>query len=274
MREPSPIDVLDLFPEERNALLNLLNSFSAEEWSLPTICAGWSVREVALHILGGDISNISRRRDSFQGLDFAPGEDLVTFLNRANEEWVRAARRFSPQVILDFLRLTGPLLDAYWNSLDLNAIGGGVSWAGLDRAPVWLDVAREYTEHWMHQQHIRDAVGKPGLTDRRFMGPVLQAFAFALPVALRDYRAQDGTSVQFHVDGEAGGDWTVVRRQEGWKLYTGSAAAHDARVDIDQATAWQFLTKGLSPEQARRRAHVSGDEALGATLLSAVAIIG
>ena len=36
-----------------------------------------------------------------------------------------------------------------------------VNWAGPEPAPIWLDPAREYTERWVHQQHIRDAVRNP-----------------------------------------------------------------------------------------------------------------
>jgi hypothetical protein len=53
-----------------------------------------------------------------------------------------------------------------------------------DRAAL-LELAREYTERWLHQQHIRDAVGAPGQTDPRFLAPVLATFAHAFPVALR-----------------------------------------------------------------------------------------
>src|SRR6266852_4119801 len=74
-----------------------------------------------------------------------------------NDDWVRAARRLSPHVMRDLLAAAGPLLFAYFASLDLAATGGPVSWAGPAPAPVWLDVAREYTERWHHQQHIRDA---------------------------------------------------------------------------------------------------------------------
>ena len=41
-----------LFPLMRAELLRVLNSLSADQWSAPTACAGWSVRDVALHILG------------------------------------------------------------------------------------------------------------------------------------------------------------------------------------------------------------------------------
>src|SRR4051812_42890656 len=198
MRSPDPVQVLALFPEERTALTSLLSSLASDEWTLPTVCEGWSVHDVAAHILGGDLGNISRRRDHFQSVSSLPDEQLVPFINRFNDDWVKAARRLSPRVLVDLLGIAGPQLFAYFASLDLSAFGGAVSWASLDPAPVWLDVAREYTEHWLHQQHIRMAVNKPGLTESRFMHPILATFVYALPVAFRDIAAPPGTTVHLH----------------------------------------------------------------------------
>jgi uncharacterized protein (TIGR03083 family) len=272
MRQPDPVVVLDLFAPERAALLELLSGREPAEWDRPTVCAGWSVKDVALHILGGDLSNLSRRRDGAPSVP-APGEDIVAFINRINEQWVQAARRLSPRVVVDLLGHAGPLLFDYFATLDLNALGGGVSWAGLDRAPVWLDVAREYTERWMHQQHIRDAVGKPGLTDRRFFTPVLATFVYALPHAFRNMHAPDGSAVHLHVAGEAGGDWSIVRAAGAWKLYEGAADNPLARVDMDQAVAWRLFTKGIAPAQAEHASRFTGDKRLGLQVLRTVAII-
>lgn len=63
MREPDPVLVIGLFPEERSQLLTLLDRLAEEQWQAPTVCDGWSVKDVALHILGDDIGNLSRRRD-------------------------------------------------------------------------------------------------------------------------------------------------------------------------------------------------------------------
>lgn len=273
MKLPDPVQVLDLFPEERTALLQLLSTLTPEEWQQPTVCAGWSVKDVALHVLGGDLGNLSRRRDGFRGTEPRPGEDIVTLVNRINEEWVQTARRFSTRVITDLLALTGPQLHAYFASLDLMATGGSVSWAGLDKAPVWLDVAREYTERWLHQQHIRDAVGKPGLTDSRYLAPVLATFAYALPPALREEDAPEGTVVLVRIEGEAGGDWSVVREGGRWTLYEGAAEQAAAFVTMDQSTAWRLLTKGITPEEASRSISFAGDRRLGEQVLQAVAII-
>jgi uncharacterized protein (TIGR03083 family) len=270
--EGHPILVLDLFPAERAALLSLLSELTAEEWAKPTVCIGWSVKDVALHILGGDLGNISRRRDGFQ-VSSKPGEDLVAFINRFNDEWVRVARRLSPRLIIDLLAFSGPKLFDYFASLDLSASGGGVSWAGLNPAPVWLDVAREYTERWLHQQHIRDAVGKPGLTDHRFMAPVLATFVYALPPTFRDVDAPPGTVLHLHIEGEAGGDWELAREGQGWTLLPGTPVSPDARVDMDQSIAWKLFTKGVTPQQAENAVRFYGDRRLGRQVLHAVAII-
>lgn len=273
MQPPVPVHVLELFAEDRAALVALLDGLTDEEWQRPTVCAGWTVHDVALHMLGVDLSNLSYRRDRFVGLRPAPGEPIVAFVNRINDEWMRAARRLSPRVAIDLLREVGPPLFDYFASLDLNAIGKPVSWAGPDPAPVWLDVAREYTERWHHQQHIRDAVGKPGQTDRSFMHPILATFAHALPVSFQDVDAPANTTVQLHVEGEDGGDWSVVREAKRWRLYQGAPATPDARLTLDASTVWRLFTKGISPDAARAVARIEGNAALAEPILHTVAII-
>jgi hypothetical protein len=132
-------------------------------------------------------------------------------------------------------------------------------------------VAREYTERWHHQQHIRDAVGQPGQTEPRFLHPVLATFAYALPFALHDADAPLGTIVHLHVEGQAGGDWSVMRGPNGWHLLLGAPAAAAARVELDQDRAWRLYTKGIAPDEAA--ATFTGDQRLGRRLLDAVAII-
>ena len=274
LRPPEPVLVLDLFPEERAALIDVLSILTEDEWARPTACPGWSVKDVAGHILGVDLGNLSWRRDGFRAGGPAPGADLVAFVDRINAEWVRSARRLSPRVLLDLLATSGPPLFDYLGSLDLFAVAEPVSWAGPEPAPVWLDVAREYTERWVHQQQIRDAVGRPGLTDRRFLAPVLASFAHALPMAFRHMGAPRGTTVHLHIDGESGGDWSVVRTEDGWTLRVGGPPAADARVVLDAGVAWRLFSKGLDPAEAERQAAFAGDRSLGMRVLHAVAIIG
>jgi uncharacterized protein (TIGR03083 family) len=273
MRPPDPVSVVHLFPEERAQLLDLLTDLSDEQWARPTACPQWSVKDLALHLLADDLGLLSRMRDRFSPTSPRQDESLVDFINRLNELWVVAARRLSPRVLCDLLRVTGDWTLAYLTSRDLSALGEPVSWAGPDPAPVWLDVAREYTERWHHQQHIRDALGASGLTDRRFFAPVLATFVHALPYTFRDIDAPQGTAVHLHLAGEAGGDWSVVREANKWSLCVGAPARSDARVMVDQAVAWRLFTKGLLPADAAQQAEIEGDPRLGRQVLETVAII-
>src|SRR5205085_743030 len=123
-----------------------------------------------------------------------------------------------------------------------------VSWAGPGPAPVWLDTAREYTERWIHQQQMRDALDKPGMKERRWLAPVLETFVRALPHTLRDADAPEGTCVRLSIEGDAGGDWYAVKTSNGWVLAREVAGTPDATVRIDQENAWRLFTKGITKD--------------------------
>jgi hypothetical protein len=148
-----------------------------------------------------------------------------------------------------------------------------VAWASDDLPPNWFDIAREYTEKWLHQQHIREAVGKPLLTERKWLFPVLDTFIRALPRTYRNIDAQNGTSVTVQVSGEAGGEWSLIRENLHWRLFTGSDPRAACTVVIDQDLAWRLFTKGVRSEDARRKVEILGDRTLGEQALEMVSIM-
>ena len=279
LRELAPVLVLDLFPEERAALLDLLAGLRGEEWGRPTACPGWSAKDVAAHLLGDDVGRLARGRDGFAGAAFAPtGEGgfeaaLLAFINRQNEAWVEATRRLSPRLLIDLLRWGGEETQRYFESLDLYALGEPVSWAGPQPAPVWLDIAREYTERWLHQQQIRDAVGRAGLKEPRFFAPVLATFVRALPHTFRRVKAPAGTQVKLVISGASGGEWCIVRGEERWELQEGGGPELAAVVVLDEEIAWRLFTKGISRDEAAAKCGYAGDRRLAAKLLDTVSII-
>ncbi len=281
MKELAPVRTVDLFPVERQELLTLLEQLSADDWERPTICDGWSVKDLAAHVLGDDLGVLSRRRDgqSTAFIEVDTWDALVAELNVWNEQWVAASRRLSPRLLIELLTITGNDLFHYLKSLDPNAMGGPVNWAGPEAAPVWMDTAREYTEHWLHQQQMRDALKQPGLLGPELYGPVLATFVRALPQTYRDVEAEDGTHVTLVVTGDAGGEWSLVKQEGGWALGSGEAGAPDATAPavatatVDERLAWRLFTKGLTDEQARDAVRIEGDRALGEHVLRAVAII-
>lgn len=274
MELPKPVIVAALFPEIHAELLSLLKSLSAEEWQKPTVCSGWTVKDVALHILGGEIGNISRRRDSFEiNASINNWEELVTFINDWNQRWVSVARRISPPLLVDLLELTGSQLYAYFQTLDPSSLGGPVDWVGPQPAPVWLDLAREYTERWHHQQHIRDAVGRPGLKQPRYLSPVLDTFMRALPRTYQAIHSVENTAVSMTITGDAGGRWSILWENGAWKLYSGVPDKPTAEVVVDQDVAWRLFTRGIDQDLAVKQMIFKGDQTLAHQVLGMTAII-
>jgi uncharacterized protein (TIGR03083 family) len=275
MREPDSIIVTSLFPKVLDELILLLSSLSEDDWQRPTACSRWSVKDVALHLLAGDVGILSRKRDGVRpdGGSVNTWEDLVALINDLNDTWVKATRRLSPRLLSDLLRFTGTQVCEYFGSLDPFHIAGPVEWASDKPAAVWLDLAREYTERWHHQQHIRDAVGKPGLKHPEYFAPVLDTFARALPRAYRDIQADDGTLVALTITGESGGRWFILRAQEQWNLYVDAQQEPMAEIVIDEDLAWRLFTKGVTKDDARGRVKIMGDEPLALKALDMVSVI-
>jgi len=275
MKRPGPILVTDRFPQLRLRLIALLSDLSDQDWSLNTAAPRWSVKDVAAHLLGGDVGILSRCRDGFSpAAQPVPNFDgLVELVNRLNDEWVTAARRISPRALCELLEFTGPLVESYFASLDPFAIGQPVSWAGPDPAPVWFDVAREFTERWHHQQQIRDATGRPALYNPYFLAPVLDAFVRALPYTFRNTAAAEGAVIKFEISGQSGGSWFLERTPPGWELGLDADAAPEATVVLDENVAWRLFTKGMSGERARSRATIMGDSDLASQVFATIAVI-
>jgi uncharacterized protein (TIGR03083 family) len=275
VKSPDKIIVVDRFGPLRIRLLTLLAGLGEEDWNRPTAAPLWSVKDVAAHLLGGDVWILSGKRDGFRLPQTIQSHDqLIELVDRLNAEWVLAASRMSPRLLRELLAFTGPEVEACFAALDPMQIGGPVSWAGPDPAPIWFDLAREFTERWHHQQQIRDATGQPPLYDPYFLSPVLDTFVRALPYAFRNSQAPVGTSVRFEIAGEAGGTWFVYRGEEAWTLVLDAQVEPATNVVIPQDVAWRLFTKGMDREKARSLAVIDGRADLAAAIFATTAIIG
>ena len=271
-----PVETAPLLAPLHQELIRLLRGLSPEDWERPAT-PRWRVRDVAAHLLDGDVRRLSAGRDGvalrpdvpIQGYD-----DLVSWLNWLNAEWVAVARRMSPAVLVSLLEATGPQVTAFQGSLDADAPAlYPVGWAGEEVSPNWMDVGREFTERWHHQQQVRDAVGRPGLTDGPWMRPVLALSMRALPRAYAGVQSAEGRSVVFQVEGDGGGTWSLRRAGGAWSLHEGGADGAACTVRMDTDTAWRVLLHALPPDRARVRLGVDGDVALAQPFLNARAVM-
>ena len=266
-----------LFRPLGRELISLLLSMDASDWTRPTSAAEWSVKDVAAHLLDGDLRRLSAQRDDY--LPAAPksvesNEDLVRYLNDLNRAWVSAARRLSPRVLIEELASsTEKSSDLFESANAMDPALFPVAWAGDAASLMWFDVAREYTERWHHQDQIREAVGAAPLDERKWLRPVLETSLLALPHAYRDVDAPDGTCVGLVVAGAAGGEWSLVRGRGTWLLHQGPCKEPIAIIAIEDLQLARLLLHRLSPEEAAAAIEIRGSRELGRALLSARAVM-
>jgi hypothetical protein len=277
--ESDRVDTSALFRPLHAELIGLLRGLPADAWHRPTSAGPWRVRDVAAHMVDLDLRRISIERDAH----FPPPPahaiesqaDLVTYLAALNGEWASAARRISARLLTELLESLGTEVAALMESADLSRDATfPVTWAGQARSPMWLDVAREYTERWHHQDQIREAAGVPPLDAPHWLRPVLAVSALALPPALAGTDAADGTRIEVHATGASAMTWSLTRTAGAWRLSTTAASASPAcRVTAPDLVLARLLLHRLDAAAAAQQISVEGDTALGEPLLRARAVV-
>lgn len=271
-----PIDVVDLLLVLDRKLMELLRSLTAEEWHAQTVAKLWKVKDVAAHLLDGNIRILSMLRDGYSGeqASIQSYQDLVDFLNGLNADWVKAMKRVSPTMLILLHEITGPLYCQYYKSLDpFGKAGFAVDWAGESESKNWMHIAREYTEKFLHQQQIRDAVNQPALMTREFFFPFIHIFMQALPHTFRHTTAPVETVVKVTVTSDAGGSWFLKRTEKNWRLSEENTPPATTEVKIAPDIAWKLFSKSIRPEHIRHEIEISGDQALGEVALSMVSVM-
>ena len=268
-----PIDVRPLFAPPQAAFTALLGGLAPAQWEQPTICPGWDVKDIAAHVLGDHLGRLSRHRDGHRPPGPRDGEAFPAFLDRINGEWVTAARRISPRLLIEELGAAGAQVAEFWQAVDPDALGAAVSWVGPGSAPAWLDAARDFSEYWTHHQQICDATRQPGLMSPGYARPVIDTFMRALPHTLRHVSAPEGTALRMTVTGPGAGQWACTRDPDRWSLNRPPHPQPAARVELDTDTAWRLCTRGITPRQAAGRARTDGDHHLATAALQIVSII-
>ena len=124
-----------LFAGQQAAFIALLRGLRPGQWARPTVCPGWDVKDIAAHVLGNHVGRLSRHGDGYSPLHPRDGEPFPAFLDRINAEWVTAARRLSPRLLIGQLSVAADQIAEFWSVADPDALGEPVSWAGPGPVP-------------------------------------------------------------------------------------------------------------------------------------------
>ena len=279
MIQVKPITTVSLFPKLNAELIKLVSTFNQELWFKETACEGWCVKDIFQHMLKDYMGIISRKRDQFQN-PFSKNKgadinfDLVGHINQKNQAWVEVSRSFSPQLLIELYSYVGDKVADYYSTVSLDDVGAGVSWISSSKVPNWMDIAREYTEQWLHQAHIREAVDAPLLSQEEFFRPFIYTYMLALPKTYEKITSPQGTLLNIIVNGDSGGSWLLERLSTEWCLrYSLPVKEAVAQITIDQDLVWRLFSKQLTKKQVVDKVLIMGDRSLGEKVLDTVSLI-
>jgi uncharacterized protein (TIGR03083 family) len=155
-------DLSGLATEERRDLADYLDTLTADEWEQPSLCPGWSVRDVVGHIASYDVLSWPALLALFARSGFS--------LSRCNQVGVDEARRLRTDELVTRLRA--------------HAVPRGITTA--------FGCAVALTDGLIHHQDIRRALGHPRTVPRERLVAALEfaprARALPAPANLRGLR--------------------------------------------------------------------------------------
>ncbi|WP_336880318.1 maleylpyruvate isomerase family mycothiol-dependent enzyme [Rhodococcus globerulus] len=164
---------------ERRELVTLLETLSPDQWSTPSLCGHWSVRDVAIHV---SMDSVTMPRYFLAAL-----HNLSA--NRVNERYVTAQNDVPTDILVDRL-----------------AASATTSWFARYAPRLTL------SDHVVHQQDIRRPLGLPRTIDPERLRLVLdrpdpfaqpRRFTKGLRFTASDLPWEHGTGPEVHGRAEA-----------------------------------------------------------------------
>jgi uncharacterized protein (TIGR03083 family) len=178
------------------SLGELLGELSDDEWRLPSPLPGWSVQDNVAHIVGTEAMLAGEPGPSVE-IDRDVNVHVRNDIGAFNEQWVESLRAVaSSEVLSRFRELTGARLatleamsEDEWNAESFTP-------AGKDTYGRFMQI--RVFDCWLHEQDIRDAVGRPGHETGLAVEIVLDEMATALGFVVgKKAGATPGQSVTF-----------------------------------------------------------------------------
>lgn len=246
-------------------LVELCTPLTPDQWALPTDCPGWTVKDVVAHAAHLEYVLATGDDGDFE-------HQTGAIMSSYTQLGVDARREKRPAELLDEFERgvqqrtrTLQTLPADPNE-KATVTPGGIGWS-------WDTLLRNRAlDLWVHEQDIRRAIGEPGGMDAPGAQIATMTFGYGMPYVLgKKAQAPAGTSCVWQVSG------AVPFRIAALVDDHGHAHQKDDLPE-EPTVALSFSTEAFTILAAGRRGPdaldvtIDGDEALGAAIISVMAV--
>jgi uncharacterized protein (TIGR03083 family) len=251
-------EAFSLMTVELERFLSLVDTLDPADWSRPTACTAWTVREILAHQAGGYSSGTGYREMVRQlAAPRKPGQLPEDSMN-ALQVSERASR--SPAELIAELRAVGPFAIQKWayqfRMIKPISIPHPVPGSLSVRHLMWVTHSRDT---WMHRLDICRATGRAFEQTVEHDGRIAALIMLDVEKALR--RKLGEVSLIFELSGIAGGTWIIGTDQPA------------AVIQMD-VLDFNILASGrFTYEEGYDRARFLGDIALASKVLKHLLIL-
>lgn len=195
--------VVDGWIEEMASLDELLADLGEADWSAPSPLPGWDVQANVAHIIGTE-SMMAGIDPPAVDIDADSLPHVRNDIGRFNEAWIASLAGLTPPEMLDRFRQVVATRRRALQAMDQAAWDAeGFTPAGQDSYGRFMRI-RTF-DCWMHEQDIRDAVGRTGHEAGRAVELVLDEMSGAMGFVVgKRAAAPSGATVTFDLSGGAG----------------------------------------------------------------------
>ena len=270
MEQMTTPEVIDALEQVWGSILEVTEDLTEDQWRLETPCPGWDVADNVSHLIGFERGI---EGESAPAIELSTAAHVKTDIGVMNERWVEERRSWTgDEVRAEFALVTQRRL-ATLRSLPETAFDE-VGWSPIGQVPMRTFMLVRIMDSWLHEQDIRDALGRPGGTGGLGEQVTIARADLALGVIVgKGARAPEGSSVALVIDGPrpvrrrfeiVGGRATPIEADEATATITLAPATYVRRFGGRITTEDALAAEGTSLE---------GDRVLGAAVVTAMAVM-
>jgi uncharacterized protein (TIGR03083 family) len=253
--------VVGLLAEEWGAIASLGAELAPGEWSLPSECPGWDVKDLLAHVVGTERFLLGEAPPPDPG----PAPHVRNPLGAANEAWVAARRSSSgAEVLEEFEQVAARRLERLraMGPEDFDRVGP----SPLGEVPYREFMAARVMDCWVHEQDMRVATGRPGHDGGPVAELALGRLASAMGyVVAKKAAAPEGATVAFELAGDSPRRVQVAVRGGRGVVEDEPVPEPTAVLEMGAEAFWRLACGRVGGEEALGAAMVRlrGDVALG-----------
>jgi uncharacterized protein (TIGR03083 family) len=278
LHPPAPTEfpeVVDAWAQTVRNVIDLGRTLRPDDAERATDCPGWTVFDQVAHVAGAEALVAGEQEPD---TDVSAHEHVRNDFGARMERFVEARRGRALEDVLDELewrldeRLTVYRAEDVDPDREVRGPSGPTTLAAL--------VAVRTFDVWMHEQDIREAIGRPGGLDTPAASLSVSRAFDSLPVVVaRRAGVEPGNAVVLELTGPVTGRAGVrVEDQDGKArgipLFTGEAEEHPDVVTttLTTSTAVAMRLVGGRRDPGELHVTVTGDEDVAARVLAAMAV--